>query len=600
MKNINSVKNSPPPVKSSKGFFNLVAFYYKKYLWQCFLVLTFTALSSACVILTPKLMQKLINPVVLQGPFRQLIIYILIIIGLYILSGVFNFFQSFLGGIIAKKIEIDLRIKLLNKLVDLDMQFYSQKKTGEILTKLITDTAIIGDQTQQIPVNFLSSVFTFTGSIIILLTISIKLTLVTLGVALTILLSLILMFGFFKKINYKVKKILTEINGNVTDRINVVGLIKASATENYEKKRFKQVHKLYYKASFKEVGFSSVIVAVMILGISSLNIIVLLAGVIMMHKGTLGVASPEEGLAIIISFILGINILIFPIISFVRIFNSLASASTSAVRIKELLEETAHINPNAKGTLIETITKGIVFENVTFHYPDSDQLILKDFNYNFKYGKSYAFVGGTGVGKSTISRLLLRFYDPNLGRILINETEELKTVNLESYLKHVGYVEQEPQIFNGTFIDNISYGIFNVTHADIIEACKKANLHNFIISLKLGYQTILGERGFILSGGQKQRLLIARMFLKNPAILILDEATSSLDNIVEKEIQKNLDELMQGRTTFIIAHRLSTIKNVDEILVLEKNNGIVQIGDFATLRNQDGCFKTLYDAGMVS
>lgn len=187
-----------------------------------------------------------------------------------------------------------------------------------------------------------------------------------------------------------------------------------------------------------------------------------------------------------------------------------------------------------------------------------------------------------------------------MGTIYINADQELKKINLTSYLQHVGYVEQEPQIFYGTFFENISYGVFKVTKEEVIVACKKAELHDFIIGLKNGYDTILGEWGFILSGGQKQRLVIARMFLKNPEVLILDEATSSLDNIVEKEIQENLNQLMKGRTTFIIAHRLSTIKDVDEILVLEKDKGVVQSGNFETLKNQEGRFKALYTAGLMA
>ncbi|WP_375315675.1 ABC transporter ATP-binding protein [Spiroplasma endosymbiont of Tipula paludosa] len=585
--------------KFKGGFFKVVAFYYKRYLWQCCIIMLFTALGSICVIITPKITQKLVSPDVLQGPYGMLISYVIIIISLYLASGIFNFFQSFLGGIVAKKIEIDIRNKVLNNLVDLDMQFYTNKKTGEILTKVIADTATIGDQAQQIPISFLSAIFTFVGAIVILLTISIKLTIVALIAALTILVTLLVMFGIFKKITYKVRKVLTNINGDVTDRISVIRLIKSSGTETYEKERFVDIHKIYYKTSLKQVTLSSVIVSFMIMGISSLNIIILLAGIIMMHNQTL-VADNSEAIPIIISFVLGINILIFPIMTLVRTFNNLANASTSSIRINELLNEKPQINRNLEQPIMKTVTGNIIFDNVSFYYPNSDQLILNKFNYHFEQGKSYAFVGETGVGKSTISKLLLRFYDPSMGTIYINADQDLKKINLTSYLQHVGYVEQEPQIFYGTFFENISYGVFKVTKEEVIVACKKAELHDFIIGLKNGYDTILGERGFILSGGQKQRLVIARMFLKNPEVLILDEATSSLDNIVEKEIQENLNQLMKGRTTFIIAHRLSTIKDVDEILVLEKDKGVVQSGNFETLKNQEGRFKALYTAGLMA
>ena len=320
-----------------------------------------------------------------------------------------------------------------------------------------------------------------------------------------------------------------------------------------------------------------------------------------MHNNQLVENDPHniESIGLTISFVLGINVLIMPIMSLVRVINYLANASASAIRISELLSTKSKINRNLDQSPLRDIRGNIIFENVTFHYPESKDLILKNFSYVFKEGKSYAFVGETGVGKSTISKLLLRFYDPIKGHIFINDDKDLSKINLPSFLKNVGYVEQEPQIFYGNVFENVSYGVLNVTKEEAIIACKKANLHRFIMSLPQKYSTILGERGLMLSGGQKQRLVIARMFLKNPKILILDEATSALDNIVEKEIQLNLQKLMKGRTTFVIAHRLSTIKNVDEILVLEKDKGIVQKGTFENLKNINGQFKKLYDAGLM-
>lgn len=306
-----------------------------------------------------------------------------------------------------------------------------------------------------------------------------------------------------------------------------------------------------------------------------------------------------ESVSVIISFVVGMNILVMPILNLVRTFNNLASTSTSTsvMRIHDLMEVQSLIDANENG---ESIDGNIIFKDINFAYPNAlEKIILKNFNYEFAPGKSYAFVGETGVGKSTISKLLLRYYDPTSGEIFINDEKLLKEVNLKSYLNFVGYVEQEPQILYGTFFDNVRYGKFDASDKEIYEACKKAELHHFIESLPKKYDTLLGEKGFILLGGQKQRLVIARMFLKNPQLLILDEATSALDNIVEKEIQRNLDHLKQGRTTFIIAHRLSTIKNLDKILVLEKDKGVVQTGTFNELKKVEGRFKNLYEAGLI-
>ncbi|KAF5295331.1 hypothetical protein FQR65_LT19907 [Abscondita terminalis] len=269
--------------------------------------------------------------------------------------------------------------------------------------------------------------------------------------------------------------------------------------------------------------------------------------------------------------------MIGPLFNIMNSLFGLSNASVAAKRVNDQINATSIMNSHYyDGIMVDKLDGDIEFKNIEFNYPEKpDKLVLPKFNFSFKEGKSYAFVGETGSGKSTIAKLLLRFYDPTSGEIIINKSTNLKDVNLQSYLNHVGYVEQEPQILFGDIYENVKYGKFDATNEEVIEA--------------YGYETILGERGFLLSGGQKQRLVIARIFLKNPKILILDEATSALDNIVEKEIQEKLDVLMKGRTAISIAHRLSTIKNCDEIIVLGANGkGVVQRGTFEQLKNTEG------------
>ena len=518
-------------------------------------------------------------------------------LALFVALGLFTFISNFIAGIMGKNIEIELRNKALEKLVKQDMSYYSDKKIGEILTKIVSDTQIIGDQAQQVPVTLLSAIFTFFGSLGMLLTIDLKLTGILVALMLIILITMFSTFGIVKKLMFKVRDSITNINGDVTDRIATIRLIKASGTEVYETERFKRIHNDYYKKSFSLISMQSTIITVMIAGISSIQMVVVISAALLYNDQT-------QLLSIILSsFISGVGTMVGPIMQLARVTAGVVQASTASFRIDEIIRSKSILDPHyepEEGMQIDKISGDIILQNVEFRYPEKpDKIILPKFTFKFEHGKSYAFVGETGSGKSTISKLLLRFYDPSEGKVLINNNIDLKEVKLSTYLDKVGYVEQEPQILFGTVLDNIKYGNFNATEEEAIEASKKAELHELVMTWPDGYNTILGERGFMLSGGQKQRLVIARMILKDPELLILDEATSALDNIVEKEIQNELDKLMKNRTTVSIAHRLSTIKNCDQIIVLARDVGVVQIGTFNELKTKEGHFKKLYEAGLM-
>ncbi|AXK51063.1 ABC transporter ATP-binding protein [Spiroplasma alleghenense] len=628
--------------KDRKSFFGLLSGYFKQYWIITFSIILVTLLSSIATVLGPKITERLMGTLMagqLENAFGGVIdsgnlsqfnefihktysfisakfvgedlvyfsnlfgmeltwtgwIYVQLVLFGFI--AVFTFISNFLAGLMGKRVEISLRNKSLEKLVKQDMSYYSDKKIGEILTKIVSDTQIIGEQAQQVPVTMLSAIFTFFGSLIVMSTINGFLTLVVVSAMLIILITIFGSFTIVKKMMFRVRSSITSINGDVTDRINTVRLIKASGTEEYETERFKEVHKDYYNKSKKLVNMQAIMITIMIAGISSIQIVIIIAAALRYHDN---VAVLSVALT---SFISGVGTMIGPLMQMVRVAVGLASASTSSQRIYAIINSKSIINPHYdpnEGIHIEHIDGDIVFKDVVFAYPEKpEQVILPKFNITFEKGKSYAFVGETGVGKSTISKLLLRFYDPSEGQVLINSKHDLKEVQLSSYLDKVGYVEQEPQILFGDVLDNIRYGRFDATDEQVYEAAKKAELHELVSTWPDGYQTILGERGFMLSGGQKQRLVIARMFLKDPELLILDEATSALDNIVEKEIQANLEELMKGRTTISIAHRLSTIKNSDKIIVLAKGIGAAQSGTFDELKNKPGHFQELYKAGLM-
>ncbi|QGS51753.1 ABC transporter ATP-binding protein [Spiroplasma tabanidicola] len=650
-KNLNNEKKHKDFNVKKKGgsFTKTIIYYMKKNKWMTFFMILICVISSVATVLGPKLIQNMManllapssgldyfnngtktvgelnnlldGKVFISGDENQFLTeefvsnsknyftlffglhfgwdkWIYLQLSLFVVLGVSAYFSSYLGGTMGKNVEIDLRNRSLEKLVKQDMSYYSDKKIGEILTKIVSDTQIIGDQTASVPVTMISAFITFFGSLGVLVTIDWKLTLIVIAIMFVLLIVLQSTFTVVGRMSKRVRKTITTINGDVTDRISTVRLIKSSGTEAYENERFNEVHKEYYKKSFTLITMQSFISTVMTAGISSVQIIIVICSAILYKD------NPQYLTVTLSAFISGVGSMVGPLMTLSRLVSGIIQASTCCYRVNEIILTVPRIDTHyeeGEGIIVDEIEGNIVFKDVEFRYPEKpEQLILPKFNFVFEKGKSYAFVGETGAGKSTISKLLLRFYDPSTGDIFINDNVNLKDVHLSSYLDKVGYVEQEPQILYGTVMDNIKYGNFNATDEEIISASKKAELHDLVMSWPNGYDTILGERGFMLSGGQKQRLIIARMFLKNPQILILDEATSALDNIVEKEIQEELEKLMKNRTTISIAHRLSTIMNCDQIIVLGRNQGIVQVGTYEQLKEEHGHFKRLYEAGLMN
>ena len=572
------------------GFLSAIIKYFKKYPLLYITGILTTIASSIILVIIPKITNNfLATPDGFQWEKITTLAYILI--SLQVASGLFMYFRNLTGSIIGVKVEIEYRNKILKHLLCLDMSYYESRKIGDTLTKLISDTSVIGENMQSIPLTMLSSIVTFFGSIYVIFSLNWELSLIVLGIVLSILIISVLNVQIIRYLNYKWRKVYTEVNADITDRLNTITLIKSNATEKNENKRFFDEHLKYYKAAKKTITFDSFTRALLIMLLTGINIVGLVVGFMFVSKHIISIST-------LIAFLLAVNNLIFPVIQSIQFLSNWAKTSTSILRVNEILNIESKIINKEKSLPVKKITSDIIFENVNFRYDQKEDWILNKFSFTFEKGKSYAIVGATGVGKTTISKLLLRYYDPAEGRILINNTD-LRNIDLAQYLHHIGYIEQDPQILFGTFAENISYSKQEATLEEIKNAASKANLHDYIEQLPNGYNTILGERGINLSGGQKQRVAIARIFLKNPELLILDEATSALDNIVEKEIQAQFNKLMIGRTSIIIAHRLSTIKTVDKILVLEKEKGLVQVGTFNELKVKEGHFKHLYEAGIM-
>ncbi|AKU79453.1 ABC transporter ATP-binding protein [Spiroplasma turonicum] len=595
--------------REQHGYLYLLCSYLKHHPWSGFIIIFLSIIGSGMAVSIPLMMQQTLNCISLleqgeEAAKTNFLIWkfgwqewVYLQLSVYVVLAIIIFIRNITVGKLGRDIEVHLRNETLKSLLKQDISYYSNQKIGEILTKIGADTWLIGEQTRIIPTMMLMALFNFIGSSVVLVVVDYKLGLIAMGF---VTIGLILMFIFLKRVKKWVTKLrttITYVNGDITDRIGTIRLIKASGTEVYEKNRFKEIHNEFYhtvkkffkRLSFVMTGAFTTVMAVQLVVLSS----------------AYGFYHNDNHKLIIISttFIAGLGTMTSPIYLLLRSAFGYMMANECTRRIYQITSSKARFDSHyykGEGKFVEKLDKDIIFKGVSFNYPEKPEVnVLPKFDFVFEKGKSYAFVGETGSGKSSIAKLLLRFYDPTEGEVLINNDTNLKDVHLKSFLDLVGYVEQEPQIMFGTVKENIMYTNPNATDEQVIEASKKANLHDLVMSWPNEYNTILGERGFMLSGGQKQRLVIARTFLKNPDLLILDEATSALDNIVEKEIQVELNKLMKNRTSISIAHRLSTIKNCDQIIVLARGKGVVQMGTFNELRNKKGHFKDLYDAGLM-
>ncbi|WP_035358713.1 ABC transporter ATP-binding protein [[Acholeplasma] multilocale] len=582
--------------------FSLIYRYIKLNLLISISILILILLSTTITLMVPLITQQLTMAIAIKNGsefisgFWNLDFWTLIVIGLVLIfvNAFVLYFGNYLGIKLGRKIEIDLRKRMYTALLKQDIQYYSDKKTGELITKFVSDTQIVGEQVSTIPIMLLLAILQILASFTMMFILDWK---ITLGVlTLFVILTLIILVSFrITETRYsKTRKLITNINGNLTDRISNVRLVKTNATEEKEINLSEDLHHEYYKISEKLSKGVSFLQTALYSGTASLQFLTIIIAMLF-YLNVDPKTSNEFFQNTFTSFVMVQAMMSGPLFQMVNITNGIAQASITSVRIMEIIESETSIKNGYEG--IEKISS-IQMKDIDFSYPEKpEKVVLKNFDFKFIKGKSYAFVGETGSGKSTIAKLLLRHYDVTKGAVLFNGVN-IKKINREAFLSKIGYVEQEPQLIYGNVIDKVGYGNETYSKEQIIEACKKAELHELIMTWEKGYDTILGERGFMLSGGQKQRLVIARVFLKDPEILILDEATSALDNIVEKEIQAKLEELMIGRTSITIAHRLSTIKNVDQIIVLGANGrGIVQTGTFEELKNQEGHFRKLYEAG---
>lgn len=557
--------------------------YYKPHRVLFFFDMLASLLVSAAGLFYPIITRRMINVWAPEGNIRYLVIFGAILLGLYIIRMFLKYFIQYYGHMIGVRMQSDMRQEMFLKLEKLPYTYYDNHETGKIMSRMTNDLQNVSELAHHGPETIFISGIMLIGSFIYLWLIDWRLTLIIFGCVPFLILISVIMRKRMRNAFMESRKSIAVINANLESSISGIRVTKAFTNDEEEAKKFAEGNQQYVEArrkSYKAMGQFGASTSFVT---DVFNVAILVAG---------GVAIAFWGLSDgdYTAFIVSIGLFLSPVQMLIGFVEQLEEGATGFRRFLEIMdEEEEQENPDAKDLVV---TNGeIVFENVKFQYNDS-QSIINDISFKIESGKKIALVGPSGGGKTTICHLIPRFYVINEGRILI-DGQDLTNVTLRSLRQNIGIVQQDVFLFNGTIGENIRYGKLDATEEEVITAAKRANIHDYVMSLPNGYDTQIGERGVKLSGGQKQRLSIARVFLKNPAILILDEATSSLDNTTEIYIQSALDELCVGRTTLVVAHRLSTIKNADEIMVV-LNGKISERGTHDELMALGGTYEKLY------
>ena len=505
---------------------------------------------------------------------------------LYVIRAVLQYIVDYWGHVLGVRLEYDMRKDLFEHLHKLSFTYFDNTKTGHIMSRLVNDLNEISELAHHGPEDLFIVTVTLIGSFIIMALVHLPLTLITFSVVPIILIFTVLTNKKMQKAFRDLRVEMGEINSQVEDSISGVRVVKSFTNESYEEEKFK-IGNNNFKDS-KENTFK--VMASFFSGINFfsnfIHLIVLIFGGLFIYKDSMSTGE-------LVGFLLYVSMFLQPIRKLSILVENYQKGMAGFHRFWETLQLVPEIIDSPNAIDITNVEGNISFENVTFSYNNKES-VLENISFSIHPGETLAIVGPSGGGKTTLCSLIPRFYEVDKGVISI-DNKDIKEVTQRSLRKNIGIVQQDVFLFSGTVRENIAYGDINASHDQIVEAAKKANAHEFIMNLENGYDTYIGERGVMLSGGQKQRLSIARIFLKNPPILILDEATSALDNETERVIQESLQELSKDRTTLIIAHRLATIKNADRIMVLT-DEGIVEEGSHGALLKKDGVYTRLYKA----
>ena len=557
--------------------------YYKPHKKIFILDLIASFLVAAIGIGYPIITNMLMKDFIPNENVNGIIIASIVLLAIYLIRMLLRYFIQYYGHVMGVKMQAQMRKDMFDKLEKLPYSYYDNHETGKIMSRMTNDLFEISELAHHGPENIFIASITIISSFVYLMILNWILGLICFGM-LPILLVISMYFRSKMKIAMTNSKIaIAKVNASIESSITGIRVTKAYTNAKTEAKKFDVYNEEFVNARSESFGAMARFFSSSQFITDAFNVLIILGGGLFIYYKIMDVSD-------LTTFIVSISLFISPVHQVIQFSEQFINGTTGFKRFLEIMDETEE-NEYEGSKILENVKGDISFKDVTFSYNDS-KTILNHISFDIKQGENIALIGPTGGGKTTICHLIPRFYNITSGEIKI-DNQNINDFTLESLRKNIGIVQQDVFLFNGTIKENILYGNENATDEQVIEASKKANIYEYICSLEDGFDTIVGERGVKLSGGQKQRISIARVFLKDPKILILDEATSALDNTTELLIQNSLNELSKGRTTIIVAHRLSTIKNATKILVVS-NGSIIESGNHDELINKKGIYYQLY------
>ncbi len=562
--------------------------YYKPHKLMFALDMLASLTVSAIGILYPIITRLMLNDYIPNREYEKILTFGIGLLAVYLIRMLLNYFIQYQGHVIGVKMQAKMRSDMFTHLQTLPYSFYDNNETGKIMSRMVNDLNDVSELAHHGPENVIISAISIVAAFIYLLTIDVVLTGIIFVCVPFLLFLLMLVRKKMRDAFMESRKAIAQINSSLEGSISGIRVTKAFTNSSTEEAKFEKGNESFVKARKSAYRMMGIFHSSSTFVTEVFNVIVLIAGGLFLYNGAIEFGDYT-------AFIVSINLFLSPIRQLIMFTEQYQNGVTGFKRYLDIMDTPSETD--AEGAIeLENVEGRIDFTNVTFNYGTEGE-VLNDLSLSVKKGQVFALVGPSGGGKTTICHLLPRFYPVEKGKIEV-DGKDVNGLTAQSLRRNIGIVQQDVYLFNASIKDNILYGKPNATESEVVEAAKRANVHEFVMGLENGYDTVIGERGVKLSGGQKQRLSIARVFLKNPPILILDEATSALDNATEVLIQKSLDELCKGRTTIVVAHRLSTVKNADQIAVV-KDGKITEQGTHKQLMEMDGEYANLYRHTLV-